>query len=358
MQIGIMGLSMVGKTTMFNLLTKTASETKVGQKQVNVGVAKVPDQRIDWLAELYNPKKVTYADIKFKDIPGLIPGEYDKKKLNEFFADVREVDAVVMVLRSFREESVPPALDDIDPLREADTLMTELFLADLGHVESLLERYQKNKKKTKEEELQVGILEKCLVGLEEEKLLSQIGLTDEERFLLRGFGLLTLKPLIFAVNVDEENLKDKQFAKKEELGEYAKERGISLLSFCGTVEGEISQMSEEDKELFMAEYGIEESGIDRLAKTVYELMGLFSFFTVGEDEVRAWTIKKGTKAREAAGKIHSDIERGFIKAEVVSYDILRDLGNMKLVKEQGLWRLEGKEYEVCDGDIINFRHNT
>lgn len=359
MQLGIVGLPAVGKTTLYNLLTETGAGAGVPQtRQINAGVARVPDWRIDWLAELFQPRKVTHATIGLTDIPGIRPGDDNPARVNSFFEGVREADALVLVVRAFENEALPPALADLRPELEADALVTEMLVADLDRVESLLPRLEKRRRQDPDAERQLRALETCLVALEEDKPLALAGLTESEQFTLRGFQLLTLKPCLLAANLGESELRDRRYPSRDALSAFARDRGMSLLEFSGPVEQEISALPPDDRKLFMDEYGIQEAGIDLVARTAYEQLGLRSFFTVGEDEVRAWTIKQGTTAKEAGGKIHSDIERGFIRAEVASFKDLYESADMKALRNRGKLRLEGKTYIVQDGDIINFRFNV
>lgn len=351
---------MVGKTTLFNLLTNAALETASfysGKAESHVGVARVPDRRIDYLSKMFKPKKTTYAQIEFTEVPGLVRGASEGKGVgNSFLAGIRDVDALVHVIRAFESKDVPHVDDSIDPMRDVETVHLELLFADMGVLENRINRLESGKKK-KEQEEELVVLRKCLAGLEEGTPIHLLPLDEKERAQLRNYAFLTEKPVLLVVNVDEKQLKSGSFPGKAELEKYAREKGFPLLEVCGQVEMEIMQLPEEDKELFLADLGLKEPGIERLAKAVYGYLGLISFLTAGEDEVKAWTIKKGTTAKEAAGKIHSDIERGFIRAETVAFKDLGDAGSMAKAREKGYFRLEGKDYAVQDGDIINFRFN-
>lgn len=352
---GIIGLPLVGKTTLFNLLTQAEEETSAfaGRTKTNVRTAVVPDPRLDYLASLYNPRRVTPATIEVIDIPGLTPGSGAA-----FLAAVRQVDALVQVVRAFRNDAVVHIEGSIDPLRDIGNLNAELLLADMQMVETRLERIASGKKIKKENLVEQATLKRCLEALEQEKPLLEAGLSEEEWQAVRSLDFLTTKPMIIVVNIDEEQLHKGHFEKEEEVLAYAAEKGIPVIKICAQIEVEIARLEPEERVEFMRELGIEEPGISRLAKAIYRRLGLISFLTVGEDEVKAWTIKAGTNARAAAGKVHSDMERGFIRAEVVSFEDLYRLGDMQKVKEKGLCRLEGKDYIVQDGDIINFRFNV
>lgn len=362
MKIGLVGLPLVGKTTFFNLLTNAHAEISnfaTGKITSNAGSAKIPDYRIDFLSKLYKPRKTTFAQIDFIDVPGLVSGASTGKGVgNQFLEDIRKVDALVHIVRAFDNPDVLHVEGSTDPMRDIETVNLELLFADLGIIDNRIARIESGRKVTKENLAELEVLKKCKKGLEDGLLLHQINLTEKERELLKTFSFLSEKPMIIAVNIDEDSLKTGAYPQKEELGKYAAERNVPVIEVCARAEMEISELEEEDRVLFMEELGIKKSGIDVLASATYDYLGLISFLTAGEDEVRAWTIRKGTDAKKAAGKIHSDIERGFIRAEVVKFKDLEMLGNMHKVKEKGLYRLEGKEYIVQDGDIINFRFNV
>lgn len=359
---GIIGLPMVGKTTIFNLLTNSNQETSnflSGKTETITASAKVPDKRIDFLAGVYKPRKTTYAQIQFSEVPGLVRGASEGKGVgNQFLSAIRNADLLVHVVRAYQNPDVPHVEDEINPLRDIETIAVEVLLADMDLVEKRIERIQSGKKITKEVAFELEVLKKCLAALEEESLISQLNLTDEEKLTLRNYAFLTEKPIMLVVNIDEDQFREGSYPGKEEVEKYAADKGIAVIEICGRMEMEISQLPEEDRQLFMEDLGIAEPGIDRLARAVYDYLGLISFLTAGEDEVRAWTIKRNTDAKRAAGKIHSDIERGFIRAEVVAFDDMVAAGSMTKAKEKGLFRLEGKEYIVKDGDIINFRFNV
>jgi len=359
---GLIGLPMVGKTTIFNLLTGAGAETSnflTGKTETNVGAARVPDSRVDFLSGLYRPRKTTHAQIQFSDVPGLVRGSSQGKGVgNQFLNAIRNVDLLVHVVRAFVNPDVPHVDDSIEPLRDIETIAMELLFADLEIVEKRIQRIKSGKKIKKENLLELAVMEKCLNALENEVSIGRLELSGEERLTLKNYSFLTEKPLLLGVNTDEEQFKTKSYPGKGELEAHAAARGLPALEICGKIELEIGQLPAEDREMFLADLGVAQSGVDRLARAAYDYLGLISFFTVGEDEVKAWTICRGTDARRAAGKIHSDIERGFIKAEVVKYSDMESLGSMAKVKEKGLFRLEGKEYIVEDGDVINFRFNV
>lgn len=359
---GLVGLPMVGKTTIFNLLTGAALETSnflTGKTETNVDTAIVPDGRVTYLSGLYNPRKTTHAQIQFSDVPGLVRGSSQGQGVgNQFLNTIRNVDMLAHVVRAFQDDDLPHVDGDLHPLRDVETIGIELLLADMEVLEKRIERIKAGKKVKKEHQLELAVLAKCLEALENETSINQLALNDEEKAVLKNFSFLTEKPMVLVINTDEEQYKTGSYPGQEDLMNYASSHGLPVLEICGKIEMEISMLPDEDKEMFMTDMGIKESGIDRLAQTAYDFLGLMSFFTVGDDEVKAWTIKKDTDAKRAAGKIHSDIERGFIKAEVVKCRDLMELGSMAKVKEKGLFRLESKEYPVADGDIINFRFNV
>lgn len=358
---GIIGLPMVGKTTFFNLLTQAKAETSnfySGRTETNRATARIPDNRIDFLSDLYRPRRTIYAQLEVIDVVGLVRGSSQGQGVgNAFLTAVRNADTLIQVVRVFENPEVPHPENTIDPVRDIETINLELLLADLEMVEKRIQRIEAGKKKT-EQLKELEILKKIKVGLEEERSIHNLGLTEEEAFQIRSFAFLTEKPMLLVVNLDEEQLRNSHYPGKSQLEAYALEKGIHVLEACGRAEMEISELSQEDQKTFLEDLGITEPGIHRVAQAMYHNLGLISFLTVGEDEVRAWTIEKNTPAKTAAGKIHSDIERGFIRAEVVKYHDLHELGSMVKVKEKGLFRLEGKDYLVQDGDIINFRFNV
>ncbi|SMB88576.1 hypothetical protein SAMN00808754_0025 [Thermanaeromonas toyohensis ToBE] len=352
---GIIGLPLVGKTTLFNLLTWSQVDTStfVGKTKTNVRTAPIPDPRLDFLASLYRPRKVTPATLEVIDVPGFTPGAGAA-----FLAAVREVDALIHVVRAFRREDIPHVAGEVNPARDLDTVNTELILADLELVETRLERIATSKKIKGELLAEQKALERCKFALEEERPLVEAGLTREEWQALRHIEFLTTKPMIIVVNIDEDQLKKGDYEGRAGVEAYTSARGLPVLTLCAELEAEIAELDPTDREAFLKEMGIEEPGIHRLARAIYRRLGLISFLTVGEEEVKAWTIREGTRAKEAAGKVHSDMERGFIRAEVVKFEDLLACGTMAKAREKGLVRLEGKDYVVADGDIINFRFNV
>lgn len=362
MEIGLVGLPMVGKTTIFNLVTNAGVETSnylTGKTETNVGMAKVPDKRINYLSDMFKPKKTTFAQIKFSDVPGLVRGSSQGKGVgNRFLDSIRNSDLLVHVVRAFENPDVPHAEGSIDPMRDVETINLELLLADLDLVEKRIERIKGGKKIKKEMFAELEVLQRLLEALENEVPLHQVELSDKEREMLQNYSFFSEKPSIIVVNTGEEQFKSGDYPRKHELESWAAEKGTKLLEVCGQAEMEIAQLPEEDREMFMEDLGIEESGIDRMARAAYDYLGLISFFTVGEDEVKAWTIKRDTIAKKAAGKIHTDLERGFIRAEVIHFDDLKACGSMAAARDKGLVRLEGKEYVVKDGDILNIRFNV
>jgi len=362
MKIGLIGLPSVGKTTLFNLLTGSNIEVtgfSKGKIEANSGIAKIPDERIDFLKEMYDPKKTTFATIEVIDVPGLVRGSSTGKGVgNQFLDNIRKADALIHVLRAFENEGVLHDEGSIDPMRDIETVNLELLFADLGVIENRIGRIQTSKKVTKENLEELEVLKKCKEGLENGLLIHNLNLSDEENELLKTFSFLSEKPMLLVANMDEAQFVEGDYPAKAALIEFAQGVNTPLIELSIKTELEINQLDPEDRGIFIEELGITESGIDKLSKTAYDHLGLISFLTAGQDEVRAWPIKKNLTARKAAGKIHSDIEKGFIRAEVCKFRHLKEHGSMAKAKEKGLVTLEGKEYIVEDGDIINFRFNV
>lgn len=359
---GLIGLPLVGKTTLFNLLTNSQLETSnflTGKTETNVGVARVPDKRIDFLSDMFNPRKTNYAQIQISDMPGLVRGASQGQGVgNKFLSDIRNVDMLVHVVRAFDNSEVAHAEDNVDPMRDIETISTELLFADMELLDKRIERIQSGKKIKKEQQQEMELLKKLLDALENEIPLTAVEISEDEKEMLQHYNFFTEIPIMLVINIDEEQFKNNDYPGKADIEAWAKERNIPVLTICAKIEMEISQLPSEDREMFMEDLGISISGVDRLAKASYDFLGLIPFFTCGEDEVKAWTIRRGSNAKKAAGKIHSDIERGFIRAEVVKYEDLVEYGSMSKLKDEGKYHLEGKEYIVEDGDIINFRFNV
>ncbi|WP_213974353.1 redox-regulated ATPase YchF, partial [Tepidanaerobacter acetatoxydans] len=358
MKVGLVGLPTVGKTTFFNLLTNAKVETSAfqsGKINANFSLARVPDERVDFLAKVYKPKKVTYAQIEVIDIPGLVSGASEGKGSgNQFLDNIRKVDCLVHIVRAFSDESILHPEGSIDVIRDIENIGMELLLADLQLVETRIERIDAGKKITKELTAEREVLQKLREALENEIGLSDIELSEEEQRIIEHLDFLTVKPVIIVINVDEQQLAE-GYESREKILNYCKEKNLPAFEVSAKAEVEISELDEQDRAVFMKELNIKESGIDLLARAIYEELNLISFLTAGEDEVKAWTITRGTNAKAAAGKIHSDIERGFIRAEVINFKDFKECGNMVKARELGKLRLEGKEYIIQDGDIINFR---
>ena len=361
MKIGLIGLNQTGKTTLFNLLTGKidTSPQSGGKSSANIGTGQVPDERVDFLSGIFSPKKTTYAKLDIIDVAGFSVSTDGKNSgAAVFLNDVRPCDALVHVLRAFESDSVAHDMGDIDSARDLEAVETEMLMADLEMIEKRIGRIKTGKKITKENEFELALLERCFKWLDDGGSILEMEMTEDERLAIKSFTFLTEKPRIAVVNLDESQWESKTFPNHSGLKAMCEKLNIPLIELCVETELEITKLPEEDKQMFMEDMAIEQPGIAVLARTVYEHLGLISFLTCGEDECRAWTIEKGTIAKHAAGKIHSDIERGFIRAEVVKYESIKELGSMAKVKEKGLFRLEGKEYIVLDGDIINFRFNV
>ena len=365
MKLGIVGLPNVGKSTLFNSLTKAGAESAnypFCTIDPNVGVVAVPDHRLKLLGDMYKSKKVTSAVIEFVDIAGLVKGASKGEGLgNQFLSNIREVDAIVHVVRCFEDSNIIHVDGSINPLRDIETINLELIFSDLEILERRISKVEKAARMDKSMGRELELLKKVKAVLEDGKLASACSCEDEEEeIIFNGLNLLTSKPVIFAANVAEDDLADDGAKNQgvEAVRAFAKENGSEVFVICAQIEQEISELDEEEKAMFLEDLGLSESGLDKLIKASYHLLGLISYLTAGEDETRAWTIKVGTKAPQAAGKIHTDFERGFIKAEVVNYKDLLEQGSLAAAREKGLVGMEGKEYVVKDGDVILFRFNV
>ncbi len=358
MKTAIIGLATVGKSALFQVMTGSAAPAPAGRPEPRLGIARVPDPRLERLAQMYHPKKVTPATIEYVDVPGVAKGE--GSALVDLPA-LRGVDALVHVVRAFESDLAPHPEGSVDPLRDAGMLDLELILADLGLVERRLERLEANiKKGNKAEDVaERELFVRLKSGLESERPMRELELSDEERRRLRNYAFLSEKPVLLVVNLGEDALRDAAaYLERSGLQRFAARPGFAMCAVSAQVEAELAQLAPEDARAFRDDLGLTEPGLDRVVRTSYALLGLISFLTAGEDECRAWTIRRGTKAQQAAGEIHSDIERGFIRAEVVAYDDLIAAGSLGACRDKGTLRLEGKEYLVRDGDVINFRFNV
>ncbi len=357
MKTAIIGLPMTGKTSLFTILTGVHQETRIGSTAARTGVAKVPDSRLDALATLFEPTKTTYATVEYVDMPSI-----SKENLRDpsYLASLRVVDAYAHVLRLFADETVPHEKGSVDPIRDMEDVETELILSDLVVIEKRMERLDKDRKKIKNPEFdrEFELLERCKVALEENRPIRQLEFDADDEKRLRGFQFLSQKPVLYVLNLGEEEagkLRDREREYRE--GPLADRRQTAATAICGKVEAELAELPRDEQRDYLASYGLQESGLERLISATYSLLGLMSFLTAGEDECRAWTIPMNSPAVKAAGAIHSDFEKKFIRAEVVSWKSLIGLGGYAGAREKGQLRLEGKEYIVKDGDVLVIRHS-
>ncbi len=362
LKAGIVGLPNVGKSTLFNAITKKEiliANYPFATIEKNVGIVNVPDKRLDVLKEIYNPKEVKPATFEFVDIAGIVKGASNGEGLgNKFLSHIREVDAICEVVRCFENKEITHVEGSVDPIRDVEIVNLELILADLEIISNRIDKIKKKAQTTKDKEslIELSALEKSKEALEKNIPLRLIKYDDDELFSLKSFNLLTLKPHIYLANVSEDEIQeDNEFVQK--LTEYASKENSKTIKISAKIESELAELEDEDKNEMLKELGIEKSGLDKLVETTYSLLGLKTYFTAGEQEVKAWTYKNGMNAKECAGIIHTDFEKGFIKAEIISYKDMEEIKNEQKIKEQGKLRLEGKDYIMQDGDICHFRFN-
>jgi len=364
MKLGIVGLPNVGKSTLFNALTGGGAESAnypFCTIEPNVGIVPVPDRRLDFLAKLYNPEKYTPAVIEFVDIAGLVKGASQGEGLgNKFLSNIREVDAIVHVIRCFEDDNIIHVDGSVNSLRDLETINLELIFSDIEMIERRIDRTKKAMKGDRTLASELAVFEKLHAALSDGRCARELDLDEDELAVLSDTPLLTLKPVIYVANVSEDEAASEPVGNKnyDALKEQAEREHSQIIAVCAQLEAEIAELDGEDRAMFLEDLGIEESGLDRLIKASYALLGLISYLTGGPQEVRAWTIVKGTKAPGSAGKIHSDFERGFIRAEIVAFDDLERLGSISAARDAGLYRSEGKEYVMKDGDVVLFRFNV
>jgi GTP-binding protein YchF len=366
-KVGIVGLPLVGKSTIFNLLTRGHVDTSSwggGRGEAHIGVAQVPDPRPERLAEIFHPRKITHATVEYVDLPGLARGEgkaVESREMSSYLTNLRNVEALLHVVRAFEDQNIPHSEGKIDPLRDIGLFELEMIFSDLAIIEKRLERLSKDLKKAKTPELELenAVLEQFKSALEQERPLRGLSVTEEEQKRVKGFTFLSAKPMLVVLNLgDGEIARIPHVVRDFGLERQAEQAAVAITAVCGKIEAEIAGLPEEDAQLFMEDLGLPASGLARIIHESYSLLGLQSFFTAGDPEVHAWTIPKNATALEAAGVIHSDFERGFIKAEVVSYDDMIQLGSFAAARNKGALRLEGKDYIVQEGDVILFRFNV
>ncbi|MCY6959628.1 redox-regulated ATPase YchF [Clostridium brassicae] len=365
MKLGIVGLPNVGKSTLFNAITKAGAESAnypFCTIEPNVGVVTVPDERLDVLQQMYDSKKKVYAAVEFYDIAGLVKGASKGEGLgNKFLSHIREVAAIVHTVRCFNDDNIVHVEGSVDPIRDIETINLELIFADLEVVERRIERATKTARSgNKESKAELELLEKVKAHLESNKPVRTLETTDEEAAVIKTFFLITSKPILYVANISEDDLisgnTENDFVKK--VKDYAAKENSEVVTICAKIEEELSSLEDDERDEMLSEYGLTEPGLNILVRSSYHLLGLMSFLTAGQQEIRAWTIKIGTKAPQAGGKIHTDIERGFIRAEIISYDKLVECGSESAAREKGFYRLEGKDYVMQNGDVVHFRFNV